>query len=347
MPQITKGFTYTPTGANSYVNAGNLNQHVDLATLAGGAIVEQAPNSASNDTDKIMISTGTGSSAAIWSQTKGQFTNTINSNIINVNTLSAGEADVDSITINGAYALSNYFNVGNAAIINTDIATPYIIFGYDNVIHGKPALMTADGLAYRFYGTSTTFSSPYNPVDVNVANTGHLVTVKGDLVVEKDLNVTKGLFNNGKQVLTEAPLAAKSGTCFILASDEIYKSQLLDIPDDETWIFTLHAFWETAWNGNTRPDSWYRIKAVVEKATYSDVEIGRWEKTYPPYGAVNNFSGIVMLTKGTLSNMTKKLKFIYEPVSGSYPADTLAHNGYFISLSKVKTSTFNTDSSVL
>ena len=54
MAQITQGFSYTTSGANSYVTASNLNQHVSLAQLAGGAVVEQTPNSSSNNTDKIL-----------------------------------------------------------------------------------------------------------------------------------------------------------------------------------------------------------------------------------------------------------------------------------------------------
>jgi hypothetical protein len=41
MPQISAGFNYTSTGANSLVTAGNLNQHVNNAQLQGGAIGEQ------------------------------------------------------------------------------------------------------------------------------------------------------------------------------------------------------------------------------------------------------------------------------------------------------------------
>lgn len=41
MAQISAGFNYTPTGANSLVTAGNLNQHVNNAQLQGGAIGEQ------------------------------------------------------------------------------------------------------------------------------------------------------------------------------------------------------------------------------------------------------------------------------------------------------------------
>jgi hypothetical protein len=116
MAQITQGFNYTTTGANSYVTAGNLNQHVALAQLAGGVIVEQTANPVSNDTDKIIISTGTGGTAAIWSQTKAQFLNIINSTTVNVNTLSVSEGEFDNLTINGAYSATTYFNVGNAAI---------------------------------------------------------------------------------------------------------------------------------------------------------------------------------------------------------------------------------------
>lgn len=89
MAQITQGFSYTTSGANSYVTASNLNQHVSLAQLAGGAVVEQTPNSSSNNTDKILIGTGSGGSAAVWSQTKLQFTESITSNTINVTNLNA------------------------------------------------------------------------------------------------------------------------------------------------------------------------------------------------------------------------------------------------------------------
>jgi hypothetical protein len=240
MAQINKGFNYTSTGANSYVTASNLNQHAALATLAGGAVVEQTPNATSNNTDKIIISTGTGGSAAIWSQTKLQFLNSISSNTISVNTLSVDSGDFDNITINGAYANTNYFNIGNAALYNsTDDGL--VMFGYDHVTHALPAGHI--GNAFRFHGTGTLFIDPTSSVDLTIPTSGHEVTIAGSLTVQHSLDVAGGLRNAGKQVVTEI-VAAKTGMVGVFGAGIIHKTGDFDIPADETWIVTFHAHYQ-------------------------------------------------------------------------------------------------------
>jgi len=104
MPQIQAGFNYTPTGANSLVTAGNMNQHVNNAQLLGGAISEQVLNSVTADTDFLLIGKG----GNLFKQTKLQFTDTINSETINVNELSVDTAQIDNLTlapvVSGSYA---------------------------------------------------------------------------------------------------------------------------------------------------------------------------------------------------------------------------------------------------
>jgi hypothetical protein len=347
MAQINKGFNYTSTGANSYVTASNLNQHAALATLAGGAVVEQTPNATSNNTDKIIISTGTGGSAAIWSQTKLQFLDSISSNIISVNTLSVADGDFDSITINGAFVNTNYLNVGNTAIYNS-ATSGYVTFGYDTIYHGLPAGHA--GNIFCFYGTGTAFIDPTSPVNLTNAGSGHEVTISGSLQVQHSLDVAGGLRNAGKQVVTEI-VAAKTGMVGVFGAGIIHKTGDFDIPADETWIVTFHAHYQTPEAGNTRPDYTYYIRAFAEKATYSDVQLGEWLSVYPPYSRINNIHAILILTQASLASLSKKIKFVaYDTSSSTILAtfDNASTRGYYnITLQKTKTATFTADSSIL
>jgi hypothetical protein len=347
MAQINQGFSYTTSGANSYVTASNLNQHVSLAQLAGGAVVEQTPNAASNDTDKIIIGTGTGGSAAIWSQTKLQFLNSISSNTISVNTLSVDSADFDSISINGTYGPTNYFNIGNAALYNsTDDG--FVMFGYDNITHPLPVGHV--GNTFRFHGREVLFTDPTSAVDLLTPATGIDVTIAGSLAVQHSLDVAGGLRNAGKQVVTEI-VAAKTGVTAVFGAGILHKTQDFDIPADETWILTFHANWETNESGNTRPGYSYYVRAFAEKATYSDVQLGEWLTVYPPYSGVNRIHAVLILTQASLASLSKKIKFVaYDTNSSSVLATIInasTRSYYNITLQKTKTATFTTDSSIL
>jgi len=347
MAQINQGFSYTTSGANSYVTASNLNQHVALAQLAGGAVVEQTPNAASNNTDKIIIGTGSGGSAAIWSQTKLQFLNSISSSTISVNTLSVDSGDFDSITINGAYAVTNYFNIGNAALYNsTDDG--FVMFGYDNITHPLPVGHV--GNTFRFHGREVLFTDPTSAVNLLTPATGIDVTIAGSLAVQHSLDVAGGLRNAGKQVVTEI-VAAKTGVCNVFGTGILHKTGDFDIPADETWVLTFHASWQTPAGGNTMPDYWYYVRAFAEKATYSDVQLGEWQTTYPTQSGINRIHAILILTQSSLASLSKKIKFIaYATNSSTVVANLLDPNTtsyYNITLQKTKTATFTTDSSIL
>jgi len=347
MAQINKGFNYTSTGANSYVTASNLNQHAALATLAGGAVVEQTPNATSNNTDKIIISTGTGGSAAIWSQTKLQFLDSISSNTISVNTLSVADGDFDSISINGAYAITNYFNIGNAALYNsTDDG--FVMFGYDNITHPLPVGHV--GNTFRFHGREVLFTDPTSPVDLITPATGIDVTIAGSLAVQHSLDVAGGLRNAGKQVVTEI-VAAKTGVTAVFGAGILHKTGDFDIPADETWIVTFHASWQTPEAGNTRPGYTFYVRAFAEKATYSDVQLGEWLTNYSAYSVVNRIHAILILTQASLASLSKKIKFVaYDTNSSSGLANIVnasTTSYYNITLQKTKTATFTADSSIL
>ncbi len=337
MAQINKGYNYTTSGANSYVTAGNLNQHVALATLAGGAISEQTANSASNDTDVILIGTGTGLSTAIWKQTKAQFTNTINSASISVNALSVQDAELDSITINGSYDEDVYFNVGNAAIYNSSTTSPYVMFGYDNITHALPVGHT--GNVFRHHGISTLFTDPYNPVDLNVAGTGHTVTIQGDLNVTKDLNVTRNVSQGGVVLDLFKRYGAKNGVLFAGGITELYKTQDLDIPADETWVFSFDFKFKSNQLGTAT------ITAYLEKATYSDVSVATWDVII--YGLQHPYvylTSNLALTRTSLASLSKKLKFV---VSGLSTYNTATEHMYSISYVRIKTAQLTTDNSIL
>jgi hypothetical protein len=347
MAQINQGFSYTTSGANSYVTASNLNQHVSLAQLAGGAVVEQTPNAASNNTDKIIIGTGTGVSAAIWSQTKLQFLNSISSNTISVNTLSVDSGDFDNITINGTYGPTNYFNIGNAVLYNsTDDGA--VMFGYDNIIHSLP--VGHIGNTFRFHGREVLFTDPTSAVNLLTPATGIDVTIAGSLAVQHSLDVAGGLRNAGKQVVTEI-VAAKTGVTAVFGAGILHKTGDFDIPADETWVLKFHASWKTPEASNTRPGYTFYVRAFAEKATYSDVQLGEWLTNYSAYSVVNRIDAILILTQASLASLSKKIKFVaYDTNSASALASIVDPNTtsyYNITLQKTKTATFTTDSSIL
>jgi hypothetical protein len=93
MAQLRKGTTYTATGDSSFVTHTNLNAHVDNAKLIGGAIGEQVPNSVSTDGDELLLKKGDD----LFKQTKAEFTNHINSNTINVGTITATSVISNSV----------------------------------------------------------------------------------------------------------------------------------------------------------------------------------------------------------------------------------------------------------
>lgn len=350
MAQINKGFEYSSTGANSYVTASNLNQHVSLATLAGGAIAEQPANSSTNDTDVLLIGTGGGASpTSIWKQTKAQFTDVINSNTINVNNLSVAEAEFDNLTINGAYDDAVYFDIGNAALYSSaSTGGGQITFGYDSATHALPA--GGVGNTFVFYGRQATFLDPTSSVDLTIAGSGIDIQVNGNLTVQHTVNVAGGLLNAGKQVVTEI-IAAKTGVCAVFGAGILHKTGDFDIPADETWVVTFDASWQTGAGGNTMPDYYYTVKAFAEKATYTDVELGEWKTTYPTQSGVNRINAVLILTQASLANLQKKIKFVaYAQNSTTVVANILNANTtsyYNITLQKTKTSTFTTDSSIL
>lgn len=85
MAQLQKGTNYTATGDNSFVTHTNLNAHVTNAKLIGGAIGEQIANSITEDADLLLVKKGDD----LFKQTKAEFTQTINSNTVNVTNLNA------------------------------------------------------------------------------------------------------------------------------------------------------------------------------------------------------------------------------------------------------------------
>jgi hypothetical protein len=113
MAQIQKGFEYDSSNpAKNVVTDDNLNSLVANATLLNGAITEQTANSVSTDTDIMLLS----KAGSLIKQTKGEFTNTINSNTVNVNTVNASLVDTDDIDTVTASLTGDLAVGGNAAI---------------------------------------------------------------------------------------------------------------------------------------------------------------------------------------------------------------------------------------
>jgi len=118
MAQLQKGFEFDSSNpAKNIVTDDNLNALVANATLLSGAITEQTANSNTADTDIMLLS----KAGSLIKQTKGQFTNTINSNIVNVNTVNAGLVDTDDIDTADA-TVSGTFAVGGTSAFTGNLA---------------------------------------------------------------------------------------------------------------------------------------------------------------------------------------------------------------------------------
>ena len=118
MAQLQKGFEFDSSNpAKNIVTDDNLNALVANATLLSGAITEQTANSNTADTDIMLLS----KAGSLIKQTKGQFTNTVNSNIVNVNTVNAGLVDTDDIDTADA-TVSGTFAVGGTSAFTGNLA---------------------------------------------------------------------------------------------------------------------------------------------------------------------------------------------------------------------------------
>ena len=122
MAQLQKGFEYDSSNpSKNVVTDDNLNALVANATLLNGAITEQTANSITEDTDIMLLSKAGG----LIKQTKAQFTDTINSNIANINTVNAALVDADDVdtvdaTLTGNLAVGgNSAFTGNVAVAGT------------------------------------------------------------------------------------------------------------------------------------------------------------------------------------------------------------------------------------
>lgn len=111
MAQIQKGYEYDSTDPlKNVVTDANLNSLVANATLLNGAITEQFPNSVTSDSDIMLLSKG----GSLIKQTKGQFTDIINSTTINANSIDCENIVVDDITVNDSVTVG-----GNVAVTGT------------------------------------------------------------------------------------------------------------------------------------------------------------------------------------------------------------------------------------
>lgn len=206
MAQIQAGHNYTPTGANSLVTASNLNQHVNNAQLAGGAISEQPLNSVTADTDLLLI----GKAGNLFSQTKLQFTDTINSQTINVNDLSVDTAYIDNLIL--APVVSGVTNPvldtrGTNFVVSG--AYPQMRFGYSaytgapptgssylddvqfatrNFSIYNPAYSSSGRATLSVTGKVDIINSAGSTTDAELSVDGD-ATIEGDLVVNGSLTV--------------------------------------------------------------------------------------------------------------------------------------------------------------
>ncbi len=341
MAQISKGTNYTATGDRSFVTHTNLNAHVDNAKLLGGAIGEQVANSVSTDADEMLIKKGDD----LFKQTKGQFTQTINSQTISTNELSVADVstdiiDTDVIEMTGA-SNESYIDLNNASIFSSNTTKYNIDFGFGTGAAFPAPTGWTNSTTYNFFGGQTNFKKGTNVG----TNEGH------DILIEGDVTVNGSITSNGKPVMTGTAIAAKTGKCGVFGPSILHKTGEFDIPEDETWIVTFHARWNAGTGGNTNPDWFYTTKAFAVKDTYADVELGSWTQNFPAKSGPAEIYVILTLTKGSLSNLSKRIMFktyaTNSTTADGYIQSPNSTSHYEITLQKVKTEAFNLDSSIL
>lgn len=203
MSQIQAGHTYTSTGTNSLVTASNLNQHVNNAQLVGGAIVEQPINAVSADTDLLLIA----KAGSLYSQTKLQFSDTLNSQTINVNDLSVDTASIDSLTL--SHTVGSVLDLGLTNVVVKG-AYPQMRFGFDAYAPAptgssyldqvyfatrvfqisNPAYSTSGPSTLQVIGNVSIQNQPTYTGAGNLSVAGD-TTIEGDLVVNGSLTVAE------------------------------------------------------------------------------------------------------------------------------------------------------------
>ncbi len=165
MAQIQKGYEYDSTDpVKNVVTDDNLNALVGNATLLNGAITEQAPNSVSADTDIMLLSKG----GSLIKQTKGEFTNIINSNTANINTVNASIVEADEVNTVDA-TIDEDFSVGGDAAVTGNLAVAgnttadgnLTVNGITNLTGAFQVDGTAVNLLYEIYEeTMTPWAAP-------------------------------------------------------------------------------------------------------------------------------------------------------------------------------------------
>jgi len=249
MSQIQAGHTYTSTGASSLVTASNLNQHVNNAQLVGGAITEQTINSATADTDLLLIAKG----GSLYSQTKLQFTDTLNSQTINVNDLSVDTASIDSLTL--SHTTGSVLDLGLTNVVVKG-AYPTMRFGFDAYTGAPPT-----GSSYLGeVSFATRDFQVYNP-DIALSGAASIQFV-GNVEIRSQPTYTNGgvlhvegqIFSKGEpvvignhsghMVLAEIVEEFRTATGIGFVTTDAYTK-----PTGEVWVIELMFYLSPSGNG--------------------------------------------------------------------------------------------------
>jgi hypothetical protein len=243
MPQIQKGTTYTSSGSGSQVTHTNLNAHVDNASLLTGAIDDQTYNSASSNSDSILIT----KSGVLYKQTKADFTGTLSTKSIDAGALNdVTVTPYDGTTVTGStYSSSN----GLLNTVTTSVA--------HNLTIGQIVLISsASNYFYNGYytiktvPTSTSFAYELNMFDM-YSGTGSFSSSNGTLVT-----VTTGTAHNFSN---NQPLK-------ITASDTPYSGIFnITVTGANTFTYTL----TTSTTAGTGTISYITTSAIAGNGTLS------------------------------------------------------------------------------
>lgn len=375
------------------VTADNLNAHVVDATPTGNFISGRNSSSEVNDEDYFLKVDANNDLWKISSSNFGSTAGVAKHGVLYVDTIrnfTGGDGVANpfgpiaiNFTSNISFTLGSYSDPTNTQGGSFGVTGTGNFFYYKgvNTLDGGPALNgnsfyigdESKRATFVVNSTETAFRNTW-PVNFSyntkalilpsgttaqrpVANNGFGGVSAGMFRFNSDVNKLEyyGTDSNWNQISSYSGTIIKTGNVGTLGAGIVYRSSLeFDIPDNETWLFSIDAHWSTPASGNTQPGYWYETAIFATKTNYTDVELKRYITNYTPYSGINRLNVTIPLTKSLLANLSKKIEVrTYATNNGSTLAtfSTLGgpanSNWFTVTLVKVKTSEFTANNAIL